>query len=226
MLTLAIAAVLIAMAGTFVRHETVMVLVPGYTTWSNFFERVWPRLWITASITCSFVLGATELLRNEAIDVEAAHRADLDRSTLEWKLLAARLEVLRAQVEPHFLFNAEHRPESLRNRSGSGTDHAGELGALPAGGVAPSAIRWGTTFNFWRPVTAIHFYDPNSTWQEFGFPTPPTRDYTSGHSREGGAAAAVMRTVFEVPRTHARCLTSIGDRIRKGSGCPDPAPLQ
>lgn len=54
----------------------------------------------------------------------------------------------------------------------------------------------GDTFNFWRPVTAIHFYDPTSTWQEFGFPTPPTRDYVSGHSMEGGAAAAVLRTVF------------------------------
>ncbi len=54
----------------------------------------------------------------------------------------------------------------------------------------------GNTFNFWRPVTAIHYYDPASTWQEFGFPTPPTRDYTSGHAMEVGIAAAVLKNVF------------------------------
>jgi hypothetical protein len=54
----------------------------------------------------------------------------------------------------------------------------------------------GEQYNFWRPVTAIHFNNPTSTWQEFGFPTPPTRDYTSGHSMQGGAAAAVLKSVF------------------------------
>ena len=54
----------------------------------------------------------------------------------------------------------------------------------------------GEQYNFWRPVTAIHFTDPASTWQEFGFPTPPTRDYVSGHSMQGGAAAAVLQAVF------------------------------
>ena len=54
----------------------------------------------------------------------------------------------------------------------------------------------GEQYNFWRPVTAIHFNTPTSTWQEFGFPTPPTRDYVSGHSMQGGAAAAVLQSVF------------------------------
>ena len=54
----------------------------------------------------------------------------------------------------------------------------------------------GEQYNFWRPVTAIHFTNPASTWQEFGFPTPPTRDYVSGHSMQGGAAAAVLQSVF------------------------------
>lgn len=54
----------------------------------------------------------------------------------------------------------------------------------------------GEQYNFWRPVTAIHFNDPASTWQEFGFPTPPTRDYVSGHSMQGGAASAVLQSVF------------------------------
>ncbi len=54
----------------------------------------------------------------------------------------------------------------------------------------------GNTFNFWRPVTAIHYYDPTSTWQELGFPTPPTRDYASGHSMVAQAAATVLKNVF------------------------------
>jgi len=54
----------------------------------------------------------------------------------------------------------------------------------------------GEQYNFWRPVTAIHFNNPASTWQELGFPTPPTRDYVSGHSMQGGAAAAVLQSVF------------------------------
>jgi membrane-associated phospholipid phosphatase len=54
----------------------------------------------------------------------------------------------------------------------------------------------GNTFNFWRPVTAIHYYDPTSTWQEAAFPTPPTRDYTSGHAMEVGIAATVLANVF------------------------------
>lgn len=54
----------------------------------------------------------------------------------------------------------------------------------------------GQQFNFWRPVTAIHFTDPTSTWVALGFPNPPTQDYTSGHAMEGGAAAAVLQAVF------------------------------
>lgn len=54
----------------------------------------------------------------------------------------------------------------------------------------------GQQFNFWRPVTAIHFTDPTSTWVALGFPNPPTQDYVSGHSMEGGAAAAVLKSVI------------------------------
>ena len=54
----------------------------------------------------------------------------------------------------------------------------------------------GNTFNFWRPVTAIHYYDPASTWQEFGFPTPPTREYASGHAMVAAAAATVLKDVL------------------------------
>jgi hypothetical protein len=47
------------------------------------------------------------------------------------------------------------------------------------------------TFDFWRPVTAIAFAEPQLDWMSF-IVTPPFPDYTSGHSTFSAAAAAVL----------------------------------
>ena len=47
------------------------------------------------------------------------------------------------------------------------------------------------TFNFWRPVTAIAFAEPQLNWLSF-IVTPPFPDYTSGHSTFSAAAATVL----------------------------------
>jgi membrane-associated phospholipid phosphatase len=47
------------------------------------------------------------------------------------------------------------------------------------------------TFNFWRPVTAIVFAEPQLNWMSF-IVTPPFPDYTSGHSTFSAAAATVL----------------------------------
>ncbi|TCM40373.1 vanadium-dependent haloperoxidase [Kribbella sp. VKM Ac-2568] len=60
---------------------------------------------------------------------------------------------------------------------------------------------------FWRPVTAIQLAatdgNPNTaadpTWTPL-VPTPPIPDHDSGHSVEGGAAAAVLRGFFKTDR--------------------------
>jgi hypothetical protein len=52
------------------------------------------------------------------------------------------------------------------------------------------------TFNFWRPVTAIAFAEPELNWMSF-IVTPPFPDYTSGHSTFSGAAATVLPLFFE-----------------------------
>jgi hypothetical protein len=59
------------------------------------------------------------------------------------------------------------------------------------------------TFNFWRPETAVREADtdgnPNTVadadWTPL-IPSPPNPDYLGGHALGGGAAAAVMTSVF------------------------------
>ncbi len=46
-------------------------------------------------------------------------------------------------------------------------------------------------FDFWRPVTAIAFLEPELNWMSF-IVTPPFPDYTSGHSTFSAAAATVL----------------------------------
>jgi hypothetical protein len=47
------------------------------------------------------------------------------------------------------------------------------------------------TFQFWHPVTAINFAEPELNWASF-IVTPPFPDYVSGHSTFSGAAATVL----------------------------------
>jgi hypothetical protein len=47
------------------------------------------------------------------------------------------------------------------------------------------------TFDFWRPVTAIAFVEPQLNWMSF-IVTPPFPDYVSGHSTFSAAAATVL----------------------------------
>ena len=46
-----------------------------------------------------------EFQRREARSLAAMHRAEIDRLALEREMDEARLQVLQAQIEPHFLFN-------------------------------------------------------------------------------------------------------------------------
>jgi hypothetical protein len=51
------------------------------------------------------------------------------------------------------------------------------------------------TFDFWRPVTAINFAEPQLNWMSF-IVTPPFPDYVSGHSTFSGAAATVLELFY------------------------------
>jgi hypothetical protein len=50
-------------------------------------------------------------------------------------------------------------------------------------------------FDFWRPVTAIAFVEPELNWMSF-IVTPPFPDHVSGHSTFSGAAATVLALFY------------------------------
>jgi hypothetical protein len=52
------------------------------------------------------------------------------------------------------------------------------------------------TFDFWRPVTAIAFVEPELNWMSF-IVTPPFPDYVSGHSTFSAAAATVLPLFYD-----------------------------
>jgi hypothetical protein len=51
------------------------------------------------------------------------------------------------------------------------------------------------TFDFWRPVTAIAFAEPQLNWMPL-LVTPPFPEYTSGHSTFSGAGATVLQLFY------------------------------
>jgi signal transduction histidine kinase len=62
---------------------------------------VWPRYTVLA---CMFAV-AYEYYRREVTSIRGAQQAEIDRVAFEREMTEARLQVLLAQVEPHFLFN-------------------------------------------------------------------------------------------------------------------------
>jgi len=73
---------------------------------------VWPRY----AILGGMLTAIGELYRREVASIEATQQAEIDRSAFEREMAEARLQVLRAQVEPHFLFNTLANVRRLYDR--------------------------------------------------------------------------------------------------------------
>ncbi len=82
------------------------------------------------------------------------------------------------------------------------------------------------TYRRWRPITAIRLAatdnNPNTTpdaaWLPFAFPNPPDADYPSGHSTEGGAAAAVLQSCFGTDAVPFALASSASHQTRNYTG--------
>jgi PAP2 superfamily len=84
--------------------------------------------------------------------------------------------------------------QTIADARGNTLEENARLFALLNIAMADAAIcSWDAkyTFDFWRPVTAIAFAEPQLNWMSF-IVTPPFPDYTSGHSTFSAAAAAVL----------------------------------
>ena len=89
--------------------------------------------------------------------------------------------------------------------------------ALADGYIAMASAK--NYYNFWRPVTTIH-YGGDTSWTPL-LPTPPDQDYPSGHSIEGGVGAGVLRRVLGTDQiTFKDC----GTTLPAGSRCDDQTP--
>jgi PAP2 superfamily len=82
----------------------------------------------------------------------------------------------------------------IATAQGSTLEENARLFALLNIAMADAAIcAWDAKYNFdfWRPVTAIAFAEPELNWMSF-IVTPPFPDYVSGHSTFSAAAATVL----------------------------------
>jgi signal transduction histidine kinase len=100
---LGLAVVLSAAIGAMLRM-TIMGYFGIGSGWERVFSYVtytWPRYIVVGGMLT--VVG--EFYRREIASVKAMHEAEADRAAFERQMAEARLQVLRAQIEPHFLFN-------------------------------------------------------------------------------------------------------------------------
>jgi len=84
--------------GTFVYEGDWMGIM---REWRSLFVQ-WPRYLVWGLL----LAGVYVVVRQRQQSAEAMRRLEVDRSGLENRLTEARLQMLQAQIEPHFLFNS------------------------------------------------------------------------------------------------------------------------
>jgi signal transduction histidine kinase len=97
----ALAAAVIFSAGIGVLLRSAFVHWKSGDDVSGMLPYVWPRYALLGGMLT--LIG--ELCRREAASIKATQRAENDRAAFEREMAEARLQVLQAQIEPHFLFN-------------------------------------------------------------------------------------------------------------------------
>jgi signal transduction histidine kinase len=64
-----------------------------------------PMLWVRYAAIAAVLTAAGEFIRRENAHVAATRRAEMDAARFDREMTEARLQLVLAQVEPHFLFN-------------------------------------------------------------------------------------------------------------------------
>ena len=87
----------------------VRIWVVGYTEghlpWPQMLQRLFLRFFVRYGYLAALFVIVVEFYQYEVRSISAMHGAEVDRLALEREMSAARLQVLQAQIEPHFLFN-------------------------------------------------------------------------------------------------------------------------
>ncbi len=115
---LALAIVMAAPLATLVREHYIAWLIGGESDGDKL--RVFLVLWVRYIQLTAMVAVVFEFYRRERLSIESMHTAEIDRLALDREMDEARLQVLQAQIEPHFLFNTLANVRRLYQ-----TDHGG-----------------------------------------------------------------------------------------------------
>jgi Histidine kinase len=101
---LALAIVLTAPLAAALRFAYIELAFPEPPTLEQY-PMLMLRFWTRYAELAALGTLVAEFYRHETLSVEAMHRAEIDRQALDREMAEARLQVLQAQIEPHFLFN-------------------------------------------------------------------------------------------------------------------------
>jgi hypothetical protein len=99
-----VAAVVLSSGAALVLRVAIADFIGSGPRWSDlrgFLSLTWPRYAALGGL----LTFALEVYRRELVSTQAAQQAAVDQSAFEREVAASRLQVLQAQIEPHFLFN-------------------------------------------------------------------------------------------------------------------------
>ena len=82
-----------------------LTMEAGGQPWPQLLSRFFVRFLVRYGYLALLFVVVVEFYRFEMKSVLDMHRAEVDRLALDREMAAARLQVLQAQIEPHFLFN-------------------------------------------------------------------------------------------------------------------------
>jgi len=102
--SLAVTVVTTTFAGMCMRRLARMWIDAQALTWTEWFGGV-PHILVEYSLMAGAATIVAEFLRHQRASVAAMHRAEIDRMALDREMAEARMQVMQAQIEPHFLFN-------------------------------------------------------------------------------------------------------------------------